>query len=122
LSKRNGFAILVKENKRQEAEIFLWKDNFLSVSAIRKEEFYMTLADLNPGERGITEQIDLAEDMRRRMQDLGLHAGTIVECYAKLGKCGPSVYRILESLIALRREDGEKISVILNHNNEGIDL
>ncbi len=50
--------------------------------------------------------------MRRRLQDIGLIFGTLVECVGKSPGGDPSAYLIRGAVIAIRAEDGKKIEVI----------
>jgi len=64
----------------------------------------LTLADLQEGESGVVESLDLPEDIALRLMELGFIPGTTVVA----GRAGPGgdprVYRVDGSEIALRRE------------------
>jgi ferrous iron transport protein A len=63
-----------------------------------------TLAELKMGEQGILDQLDLPEDIARRLMELGFLPGQSVSP-ARSGPGGePRVYRVDGSEIALRRE------------------
>ena len=64
----------------------------------------LTLADLQEGESGVVESLELPEDIALRLMELGFIPGTTVVA----GRAGPGgdprVYRVDGSEIALRRE------------------
>lgn len=69
------------------------------------------LADLNPGEVGIVEELLCEGDSRARFLDLGLVPETQVKV-AYHGPMGdPTAYEIRGSLIAIRNEDARLIRV-----------
>lgn len=71
----------------------------------------ISLFHLPAGGRGRVISMELPEDMRRRVQSLGLSPGTEVSCYA-YAPCGnPGAYRIRGTTVALRRADAEKILI-----------
>lgn len=49
--------------------------------------------------------------MRQRLCDLGIVGGTRIECVARAGLGGPSAYLVRGAVIALRREDADKIDI-----------
>jgi ferrous iron transport protein A len=64
----------------------------------------MTLADLQEGESGVVDSLELPEDVALRLMELGFIPGTtVVACRAGPGG-DPRVYRVDGSEIALRRE------------------
>ena len=70
------------------------------------------MADLSPGERAIVTDICMNTDMRRRLQDMGLIEGTLVECVGSpLGD--PCAYLIRRTVIALRKEDASQVRIRL---------
>ena len=71
----------------------------------------ISLFELPTGGSGRVVSIELPEDMRRRVQSLGLSVGTPVSCYA-YAPCGnPGAYRIRGTTVALRKADAEKILI-----------
>lgn len=71
----------------------------------------ISLFELPAGSSGRIVSIKLPEDMRRRVQSLGMSVGTAVSCYA-YAPCGnPGAYRIRGTTVALRKTDAEKILV-----------
>ncbi|MBS4020949.1 MAG: ferrous iron transport protein A [Dethiobacter sp.] len=70
-----------------------------------------TLASLCVGQRGVVSSL-AAEGMgRRRMLDLGLVPGTIVESVRRSPAGDPTAYIIRGAVIALRSEESSKIFV-----------
>ena len=69
----------------------------------------VTLADLQEGETGVVEALDLPEDVALRLMELGFIPGTTVVA----GRAGPGgdprVYRVDGSEIALRKETTEHL-------------
>ena len=74
-----------------------------------------TLADLRPGQRARITGID--EDvrglLRRRFLDLGFTRGAVVEAVLEsaFGRGDPVAYRIRSTVIALRREQANRIFI-----------
>lgn len=54
-------------------------------------------------------------DLRRRFLDLGIIEGTNIEVLYKGALGEPIAYFIRGAIIALRKEDGEKIKVVYNN-------
>lgn len=70
---------------------------------------HLSLSDLRPGQSGTVDHIDLAEDDARRLMELGFLPGTHVLMSRKSPFGDPSVFRIDDSEIALRRETARHI-------------
>ncbi|UCC73476.1 MAG: FeoA domain-containing protein [Gemmatimonadota bacterium] len=69
------------------------------------------LSSLEPGEAGRILALRCEGLGRRRLLDLGLTPGTVVEC-AFPGPLGePTAYRVRGALIALRKEQGDEIEI-----------
>jgi len=69
------------------------------------------LSSLEPGESGRVVALRCEGFNRRRLLDLGLTSGTVVEC-AFPGPMGePTAYRVRGALVALRREQGDEIEI-----------
>ncbi len=64
-----------------------------------------TLSQLRPGERAVVRQVGTDGPMGRRFLDLGLIAGTPVECLGRSPWGDPSAYAIRGAVIALRARD-----------------
>lgn len=69
------------------------------------------LADLKSGQRGTVRKLQFTDEMRRRLQDIGMVEGTDVECVGKSPFGDPGAYLVRKSVMALRREDSEKILI-----------
>ena len=69
------------------------------------------LCDLNPGECATVCSLRTTGSMRRRLLDIGLIRGTVVECLGRSPGGDPLAYRIRGAVIAIRREDGKTILV-----------
>lgn len=74
-----------------------------------------TLADLRPGQRArvVAISADVRGLLRRRLLDLGFTRGGVVEVVLRsaFGGGDPTAYRVRGTVIALRREQAEKIFV-----------
>ena len=64
----------------------------------------LTLADLQEGEAGVVDTLDLPEDVALRLMELGFIPGTTVVAGRSAPGGDPRVYRVDGSEIALRRE------------------
>jgi DtxR family Mn-dependent transcriptional regulator len=71
----------------------------------------LRLSGLRPGESGRVVALKCEGFNRRRLLDLGLMPGAVVECAypAPLGE--PTAYRVRGALIALRREQADEIEI-----------
>ena len=72
-----------------------------------------TLDKLNIDDKGIVVSVGLGSDMQRRMLDLGLVAGTEVECVGKSPSGDPAAYLVRGAVIAIRSEDARGVAVEL---------
>lgn len=70
-----------------------------------------SLASLKEGQRARVKSLLSGGSMRRRLQDIGLIEGTVVECVQKSPAGDPVAYRIRGALIALRSEDSANVLV-----------
>ncbi len=79
----------------------------------KEEAVHETLSALKPGERGQVVGISTAcrGPQRRRMLDLGIVPGTIVEAELRSPTGDPTGYLVRGAMIALRREQAEMIHV-----------
>ena len=73
----------------------------------------MFLSDMQIGNKGIITKLNVNENIKRRLQDLGLIEGTYIECILKSPFNDPSAYLIRGALIAIRKEDSQNIEVEL---------
>lgn len=69
----------------------------------------LSLSDLRPGQSGTVDHIDLADDDARRLMELGFLPGALVLMCRRSPFGDPSVFRIDDSEIALRRETARHI-------------
>lgn len=70
-----------------------------------------TLSSLKEGEKARIIELKNNSDIKRRLMDIGLVKGTEVSCVQK-SPCGdPVAYLIKGALIAIRREDSDKITI-----------
>ena len=70
-----------------------------------------SLCDLKTGEKATVDSLANESGMRRRLMDIGLVEGTVVERVGKSPAGDPSAYRVCGAVIALRREDAQKVLV-----------
>ena len=70
------------------------------------------LPDLCVGEEGIVCLLLSDGAIRRRFLDIGLIPGTIVTCFGRSPLGDPSAYKVRGKLIAIRKEDAEKVILV----------
>lgn len=70
------------------------------------------MCSLAKGCSGVVTAIYNTGSMRRRLMDMGLIEGTNVVCMNTASGGDPSAFLIRGAVIALRREDSEKISIL----------
>ncbi len=69
------------------------------------------LCDISEGETAVVTELLNSGGIRRRLQDIGLIKGTPVSCFLR-GTAGDiSAFLIRGAVIALRREDSERVIV-----------
>ena len=73
----------------------------------------MFLSDMQIGDKGVIKKLNVNENIKRRLQDLGLIEKTYIECILKSPFNDPSAYLVRGALIAIRKEDGKNIEVEL---------
>ena len=71
----------------------------------------MYLSDMNVGDKAIVKKIEASENIKRRLLDIGLINGTQVECVLKSPFNDPMAYLIRGAIIAIRKNDCNKIEV-----------
>ena len=77
----------------------------------------MCLSDIKAGQKARVTSLCAKGAIRRRLLDIGLIEGTVVECIG-VSPCGdPKAYLIRGAVIAIRHEDSKNIIVCTN----GID-
>lgn len=69
------------------------------------------LSKLKQGECAVVMNIDSGDNMRRRLQDIGLIKGTNVTCVQKSPLGDPIAYLIRGAVIALRSEDSSCVQI-----------
>lgn len=69
------------------------------------------LADLPKGKQGIVVQVNLEDELKRRLQDLGLVENTEITCVGQSPMGDPKAYLVRGAIIALRNEESRKIIV-----------
>ncbi len=71
----------------------------------------LRLTQLKEGDRAVVVELTLSNAMRRRLQDMGLIKGTVVECVGKSPLGDPAAFLIRGAVIALRSEDSDMVLV-----------
>lgn len=69
------------------------------------------LFDLKKGQKCLIDKILPQSDISRRLLDIGLTKGTLVECVALSPQGDPKAFLIRGAVIALRREDCQNILI-----------
>ncbi len=69
------------------------------------------LSLLKVGERGVIRRLENHSDIRRRFLDLGLVPGEQIEVAFQSPLGDPVAYRVLNALVAIRKEDAKQIVV-----------
>jgi len=69
------------------------------------------LCDIAVGENAVVERLTIHGSMRRRMLDIGLCDGTVVECVGRSPMGDPSAYLIRGAVIAIRDCDSRCVIV-----------
>lgn len=70
-----------------------------------------TLDKLAPGRKALVESLETQGLTRRRLLDLGLVPGTVVESIQRSPLGDPTAYRIRGAVIALRSEEGRRVGI-----------
>ena len=73
---------------------------------------------IRPGQRARVVRMEVREELRRRLRDMGLIEGTLVECLHKAPLGDPAAYQIRGAVIALRKSDSAGILTIPAENTE----
>lgn len=115
---RDGNAVTIRAHGRERALDMVVAANVtvrLLAEGVRADAPVATLVDLEPGESarvvGISPRCKGAQ--RRRLLDLGVVRGTVIEAAFRSAGGDPIAYRIRDALIALRREQAEWVRVEL---------
>ena len=69
------------------------------------------LDKLSAGEIAVVRELRLEGDIRRRLQDIGLIEGTLVECLGKSPSGDPHAYLVRGAVIAIRAANGKQVLV-----------
>ena len=72
------------------------------------------LNDIEPGQTAKVRELLSTGSIRRRLLDIGLIENTEVECLGRSPAGDPSAFLIRGAVIAIRREDGRKIWIVLD--------
>ena len=75
------------------------------------EHCYLSLSALPIGQTARVTGLSATGSERRRLLDLGIVSGTIIEALQKSPSGDPVAYAIRGAVIALRREDASKIMI-----------
>ncbi len=70
-----------------------------------------SLCDIDVGERATVERLETRGSMRRRLLDIGLCKGTVVECVGRSPMGDPRAYLIRGAIIAIRSYDSSTVIV-----------
>ncbi|GFI61523.1 hypothetical protein IMSAG049_00682 [Clostridiales bacterium] len=78
---------------------------------------FSRLDQLKEGEQAKVVRLDSSGSIRRRLQDIGLVPGSYIKCLLKSPLGDPVAYDICGAVIALRKEETDKIYVTKGVNN-----
>ncbi len=73
----------------------------------------MYLCDMKVGNKAVIKNIVASDNIKRRLLDIGMIEGTNVKCVLKSPFSDPTAYLIRGAIIAIRKEDCNKIEVDL---------
>lgn len=73
----------------------------------------LSLADLPVGSSCRVNSVELVGLLKRRILDLGILPGTVIECIRRSPAGDPTAYSIRGATIALRHDDASQIRVSL---------
>lgn len=73
----------------------------------------MFLCDMKLGNKGIVKKVKANDNIIKRLLDIGLIEGTLVECVLKSPFNDPKAYLIRGATIAIRDDDCKEIEVDL---------
>ncbi len=71
----------------------------------------MTLADLGIRQKGVVVSINTSPEFKKKLMELGLFPGQVVEIIQDAPFGGPLKVRIKDYCLALRREEAKEIEV-----------
>ncbi len=78
------------------------------------------MTDLKRGQRAAVAELAAYDDMRRRLQDIGLIEGTVIECLGKSPMGDPTAFLIRGAVIALRSEDSGRVLVLPGEGDDTV--
>lgn len=70
-----------------------------------------SLDALTRGEKAVVTGLTSPGSIRRRLMDIGLVEGTVVECIGKSPFGDPAAFQIKGAIIALRRQDSNTVKI-----------
>ena len=70
-----------------------------------------SLKKLNRGQKAVIARLESADDIRRRLQDMGMIEGTSVECVGKSPLGDTAAYLVRGAVIALRSQESDRIFI-----------
>lgn len=73
----------------------------------------MVLSEMKMGDKGIIKKLEVEENIKRRLLDLGLIEGTLIKCVLKSPFGDPLAYLVRGTVVAIRKEDGKNVGVEL---------
>lgn len=76
------------------------------------------LAELKAGQQAVVTELKLFDNMRRRLQDIGLIEGTLIECLGKSPLGDPTAFLIRGAVIALRSDETKRVIVRVSEMEE----
>lgn len=71
------------------------------------------LSEMRPGQRAVVGTLGNTGSMRRRLLDIGLIEGTVIECVGRSPAGDPTAFQIRGAVIAIREEDCADIQVFV---------
>lgn len=80
----------------------------------------VALSSLDVGQSGTVNDLKVEGAMLRRLLDIGIVSGTKLSCVMKSPLGDPTAYLVRGALIALRKEDSEKIVIELDSPVQGV--
>lgn len=71
----------------------------------------MKMHEIMPGQYGRVRSLDAEGNIRRRLLDLGLVPGTLIQSVRRSPLGDPTLYAIRGAMIALRKEEAHLVNV-----------
>ncbi|MGI6007793.1 MAG: ferrous iron transport protein B [Ruminococcus sp.] len=85
-------------------------------------EFFHNLTHMEPGQSAVIDSISLPVPSRRRVQELGIIPGTEITCLYTAPSGDPMAFSVCGTVIAIRREDAQMISIVSLSSRKTIAL